>query len=215
MEKKAVPLIVGLTGGIAAGKTTVADYLATLGAYLVDTDVIARQVVEPDSPTSRKIRQLLGDAYFLSNGHLNREAVKKRIFNDKASKAEYEAIILPAIRQATLQALQDVPTDSRYALLIVPLLFEKGLDAYTDYNISVDIPLALQIQRGIARKPDDEGVIRRVIAAQMPREQRNAKADYVVDNTQPLEKLYRQLDKLHITLCELAGQKRKMNATLK
>lgn len=197
-------LVVGLTGGIASGKTTVAHYLGTLGAYLIDTDVIARQVVEPNSPTNQKIRDLLGDDYFLSDGYLNRPAIKKLIFNDNVIKTQYEAIILPAIRQATLDALHSAPIACNYVLLIVPLLFEKGLDAYTDYNISVDIPTELQIQRGIARNPNDEQVIRRVIAAQMTREVRNERADFVIDNTQPLDTLYRQLDKLHLDLCKLA-----------
>ncbi len=196
-------LVVGLTGGIASGKTTVANYLGKLGAYLVDTDIIARQVVLPNSPTTKKIHDLLGDDYFLTDGSLNRPAIKKLIFNDNVIKKQYEAIILPAIRQATLDALDSAPIACSYVLLIVPLLFEKGLDAYTDYNISVDIPTELQIQRGIARNPNDEQVIQRVIAAQMTREVRNERADFVIDNTQPLDKVYRQLDKLHEALCKL------------
>ncbi len=203
MKRETSPLIIGLTGGIASGKTTVANYLEKLGAYLIDTDIIARQVVEPNSPTNQKIHNLLGDGYFLSDGHLNRAAIKQLIFNNNVIKEQYEGIILPAIRQATLDALHAAPKDCCYVLLIVPLLFEKGLDAYTDYNISVDIPLEVQIQRGIARNPDDEQVIRRVIAAQMPRENRNQQADFVIDNTQPLEKLHQQLNKLHSNLCKL------------
>ncbi len=204
MMKNNSVLVVGLTGGIASGKTTVANYLESLGAYLVDADMIARQVVEPHSPTTKKIRDLLGNDYFLADGNLNRPAIKQLIFNDDVIKKQYEAIILPAIRQATLDALNSVPIACNYVLLIVPLLFEKGLDTYTDYNISVDIPTELQIQRGIARNPNDEQVIRRVIAAQMTREERNKRADFVIDNTQPLDTLYQQLDKLHLDLCKLA-----------
>lgn len=214
VKAKNYPLIVGLTGGIASGKTTIADYLGGLGAYLIDTDIIAREVVLPSSPTNQKIHQLLGTDYFLSDGNLNRAAIKQRIFNDPAIKTQYEAIIVPAIRQATLHAIDTIPAECDYALLIVPLLFEKGLDAYTDYTISVDIPVELQIQRGVARNPKDESVIRRVIAAQMPREIRNQRADYIIDNTQPLEKLYQQLDKLHLTLCQFAEQKRNTHETL-
>lgn len=205
------PLIIGLTGGIASGKTTVADYLATLGAYLIDTDVIAREVVKPNSPTIRRIRQLLGDQYFLDSGQLNRVKVKQHIFNDTVIKKQYEQIILPAIRQATLDAIDNIPETVCYAVLIVPLLFEKGLDQYTDYNISVDIPVDEQIRRGILRKPDDETVIRAIIAAQMPRAERNQKADFVVNNNQPLEKLFPQLDKLHQQLCDLEKQSNKAN----
>lgn len=197
------PLIIGLTGGIASGKTTVADYLAELGAHLIDTDVIARQVVAPNTPTTLAIRNLLGKDYLLADGNLDRAKIKQRIFNDAPIKTQYEAIILPAIREATLDALARVPDEVCYALLIVPLLFEKGLDKHCDYTISVDIPVTEQIRRGIARKPDDEVVIRQIIAAQMSCETRNARADFVVDNHVPLEKLHAQLNILHRQLCNL------------
>lgn len=196
------PRLIGLTGGIASGKTTVANYLANKGAYLIDTDIIAREVVAPNMPTTQAIADLLGEDFLLPDGNLNRRKIKQRIFNDAVIKQQYEAIIMPAIRQATLDAIAQVPNDVCYAILIVPLLFEKGLDKQTDGNIVVDIPVAEQIRRGISRKPDDEAVIRQIIAAQMPREQRIARADYVVDNTLPLEKLYEQLDILHTALCQ-------------
>lgn len=197
------PLIVGLTGGIASGKTTVADYLASKGAYLIDTDVIARQVVAPGMPTTMAIRNLLGESYLLADGSLDRQKIKQRIFNHAPIKKQYEAIILPAIRKATLDALERTPPDSCYALLIVPLLFEKGLDSYCHYTVNVDIPVAEQIRRGIARKPQDETVIRQIIAAQMARETRNVRADFVVDNQVSLEALYAQLDSLHRYLCRV------------
>lgn len=210
MKANTTAFLVGLTGGIACGKTTVANYLAEQGAYLIDTDIIARQVVMPDTPTHQQIHKLFGDAYFLADGHLNRQAIKQHIFSDNKSKQRYEAIILPAIRQATLQAITRISPDVCYTLLIVPLLFEKGLDRYTDYNISVDVPTATQIQRGVKRKPEDEGLIRQIIAAQMPREARNQRADYVIDNSVTLEKLYRQLDKLHVNLSRLAKCKKEI-----
>lgn len=200
------PLVIGLTGGIASGKTTVANYLASLGAYLIDTDIIAREVVAPQSPTTERIRQLLGEDYLLADGNLNRAAIKQLIFTQPDIKTQYEAIILPAIRKATLAAIAAVPTDVCYTLLIVPLLFEKGLDKQTDYNIAVDITVEEQIRRGIARKPDDEAVIRRIIASQMPREERNRRADFIVDNSLPLEKLSQQLDILHQTLVNLPAR---------
>ncbi len=199
-------LIIGLTGGIASGKTTVANYLAERGAYLIDTDIIARQVVEPNMPATLAIRDLLGEDFLHPDGSLNRAKIKARIFNDSEIMAQYEAIILPAIRQATVEALDAVkhmPKPPCYALLIVPLLFEKGLDAYCDYTMSVDIPVEVQIERAIARKPSDEGVIRQIIAQQMPREERNARADFIVDNTVSLQVLQQQLEQLHARLLQL------------
>lgn len=198
------PLIIGLTGGIASGKTTVANYLGDLGAYLIDTDLIARDVVRPDSPTTLAIKNLLGDDYLLADGNLNRPKIKQRIFNDSSIKMQYENIILPAIRKATIAAIDAVPTDVCYALLIVPLLFEKGLDKHVDYSISVDIPVAEQIRRGVQRNPADETVIRQIIDTQMPREQRNQQADFVVDNHVPLQQMYMALNHLHNRLCQLS-----------
>lgn len=203
MLQSTFPLVIGLTGGIASGKTTVADYLAKRGAYLVDTDIIAREVVEPHTETTFRIRQLLGDEFFHADGHLNRAKIKQHIFNHVAIKQQYEAIILPAIRQSTLDALANVPLSVCYTLLIVPLLFEKGLDKQTDYTISVDIPVEMQIQRAVSRKQSDETVIRQIIASQMPRKARNQRADFVVDNSVTRQVLYENLDNLHQTLCQL------------
>ncbi|MGY0398654.1 MAG: dephospho-CoA kinase [Ostreibacterium sp.] len=202
------PLIIGLTGGIASGKTTVADYLAEKGAYLIDTDIIARNVVIPSSPTTKKIRALLGDNYFLPDGNLDRGKIKQYIFNDDAIRAKYESIILPAIRHETLLAIDHRPDNVCYALLIVPLLFEKGLNKYTHYNISIDLPIELQVRRGVSRKLDDETIIRLIIDSQMPRETRNIRADFVVDNTVTLEKLQAELNILHSMLCALSPKEK-------
>lgn len=202
-------VIIGLTGGFASGKTTVANYLQTLGAYLIDTDLIARAVVEPNTATTLAIKDLLGEDYLLPDGNLNRPKIKQHIFNNTSIKVQYEGIILPAIRKATLTAIKNIPDDVCYTLLIVPLLFEKGLDAHTDYNISVDIPVEEQIRRGIHRNAMDESVVRQIIAAQMPREDRNRQADFVIDNTQELTALYAELDKLHTLLCQLSPKQHK------
>ncbi len=196
------PLVIGLTGGIASGKTTVANYLASKGAHLIDTDIIARQVVTPHSATTLAIRDLLGIDFLLADGNLNRRKIKRRIFSDHKLKAQYEAIILPAIRQATLDALASIPTNCCYALLIVPLLFEKGLDSYCDCTVNVDLPVAEQIQRAVARNPADQAVIRQIIDTQLPRQARNTRADFVIDNNVPLAQLFSQLDTLHARLSD-------------
>ncbi|MBS9777289.1 MAG: dephospho-CoA kinase [Gammaproteobacteria bacterium] len=203
MLHKSTPTLFGLTGGIASGKTTVANYLGNLGAHIIDTDIIAREVVEPNSKTTCEIRKLLGSNYFLSDGNMNRGAIKKLIFTDELIKQQYEAIILPAIRNATLDAIMQMPIDSCYGLLVVPLLFEKGLNEYTSYNINVDIPTEIQIQRAISRQPSDKYIIEQIIEAQMSREDRNAHADFIVNNHQSLDTLYKDLDLLHQKLCQL------------
>ncbi len=202
-KKKSLPLVIGLTGGIASGKTTVANYLEKQGAYLIDADIIARQVVEPSTPTNKAIYELLGKEYFLSNSELDRAKIKQLIFTDESIKNKYEEIINPAIRQAILDSLYSANKNCSYILLVVPLLFERGFDIYTDYNISVDISRELQLQRGIARKIADKDVIAKIISSQLPREERNTKANFIVDNKLSLEELYAQLDKLHSHLCTL------------
>jgi len=204
-------LLVGLTGGVASGKTTVANYLQTLGAYVIDTDAIARQVVKPRAPIMPHLRQLLGDGYFLGDGNLDRAKVKKLIFADRMIKERYEAIILPAIRQSTLQSIEHIPKDVCYGVLIVPLLFEKGLYHYTNVNVVVDIPEDLQIARAIKRNAQDAAVIKAIIASQMPRRERCRRADFIIDNGHCLEKCYQQLDELHNTLCALSPNTRQKN----
>lgn len=206
MHRLTQKLLVGLTGGIACGKTTVADYLHAHGAHLIDTDIIARQVVEPNTTTNKRIRGLLGDDYFLADGNLHRAKIKQQIFNNPVIKRQYEDIILPNIRQATLQAVKQTPDGVCYAVLIVPLLFEKGMYAYTDYDIVVDVPEDVQIQRAIARSPADAAVIRQIIAAQMPRQERHTLADFIIDNHGDLQHLTTQLEILHKHLCGMAKQ---------
>ncbi len=214
MSQCSTPTLFGLTGGIASGKSTVADYLQSLGAHVIDADIIARQVVEPNTTTTKEIFNLLGAEFFLVDGHINRPAVKKLIFNDDAIKQQYEEIVLPAIRKAILDEIVAIPPHVCYSLLVAPLLFEKGLDCYTCYNISVDLPIESQIQRAIARNPRDKGVIDNIIKAQMPREIRNAKADFVINNNQPLEDLYQDLAELHTKFCQLPSKRTPVNDLL-
>lgn len=192
--------VYGLTGGIASGKTAASDYFATLGAHVVDTDVIAREVVRVGSPTLASIRETFGDAFFTSEGLLNRAKVKALIFNDAKLKAKYEAIIHPAIRAQTLARITDAPATTPYAIVVVPLLFEKGFDAHTDKNIVVDVPEDVQITRAIKRKPSDEPIIRNIIAQQMSRQDRLNHADFILENDQDLAHLYAQIDDLHVKL---------------
>ena len=207
LETKNTSVLLGLTGGVASGKTTVADYFCKLGAYLIDADVIAREVVSPNSSVTKKIYDLLGSNYFLDDGNLNRSAIKQLIFNDEVIRKQYEAIIMPTIRQAILKALKLIPMSSCYTVLIAPLLFEKELEKYTDFNINVDLPVDEQIQRAIKRKSRDEVVIREIIASQLSRVERNSRADFVIDNSHSLRELYQHLDKLHIEICQLSLKK--------
>lgn len=200
--------IVGLTGGIASGKTVASNYLQRLGAYVVDTDVVARQVVEPQTSTYLLIRALLGAAYFHDDGHLNRHKIRQRIFSDNAIKTQYEAIILPAIREKTRAAMAEAPADAPYVLLVVPLLFEKGMDEWVDVSVVIDVPESLQITRALKRdQAHTNENIEQIISQQMPRLVRNARADFVIDNALTLEKTQQRLNILHQQLVILAQRK--------
>lgn len=192
--------VYGLTGGIASGKTAASDYFSTIGAYIVDTDVIAREVVCIGSPTLARIRENFGDTFFTAEGHLDRLRVKSSIFNDSTLKGRYEAIIHPAIRAHTQTQIAAAPSTAPYVIVVVPLLFEKGFDAHTDKNIVVDVPEDIQIARAVKRKPSDEPIIRNIIAQQMSRHDRLKRADFVLENNKDLAHLYAQIDALHSTL---------------
>lgn len=196
------PYIVGLTGGIASGKTTAADYLISKGILAVDADKVARQVVAVSTPTYQAIVDLLGVDFLNADKTLNRSKIKALIFSDEKIKAAYEAIILPAIRQAILDELAQtkaraVAAFHPYLLLIVPLLFEKGLDTYCDKTVVIDIDEKTQFTRLLTRDAISKQTAQGIIAAQMSRAMRNQRADFVIENTGDRKALYTALDNLH------------------
>ncbi len=193
---------VGLTGGIASGKTTVADTLASFGAAVIDTDVIAREVVEPGQPALDEIRTAFGDGVFDDHGALDRRALRRLIFDDDASRARLEAILHPRIRAETL--CQSDEAEGPYQVIVVPLLTTSELAAAMDRILVVDCDEATQIERLLARDAETEAQARKILAAQASREERLAIADDVVTNDGTIDELVAKLRQLHDRYVDLA-----------
>lgn len=196
------PLLVALTGGIASGKTAVSDRLAKLGAVVIDTDLIAREVVEPGQPGLDALVAQFGAEILDKEGRLNRVEMRRRVFNDAASRKLLEQILHPLIVEQVNARISKA--NAPYLLLVVPLLVETGLFTDSDRIVVVDVPEAVQLQRLIERDGVDSAHAERMLAAQATRRQRLDAASDVIDNSGDIKSLNIQLDLLHQRLLEAA-----------
>ena len=172
-------LIIGLTGGIGCGKSTVSSFFSELNVEIVDADIVARQVVSKGQPALQKIAQHFGSE-ILIDGELNRALLREMIFQDNSQREWLNALLHPLIRSQIVTALAEAK--GKYVLLEAPLLFENGLDTLTDYNLVIDLDPALQIKRASARDGVSVESIKAIIAKQIDRQQRLQQADFVIDN---------------------------------
>ena len=190
-------LLVGLTGGIASGKTAVSTILAELGCEIIDTDLIAREVVEPGQPALAKIDQHFGSAVIDSNGCLNRAVLREIVFAQPREREWLEQLLHPLIRKTALD--RATGSEKEVAVLVVPLLFESGQYQQTDMNLVVDIPTSLQRERVLARDGVNEAQVEKILAAQMDRQERLNRADYVIENSGTLAELEGQVETFYKT----------------
>ena len=188
-------LVVGITGGIGSGKSAVTERFEKLGVTVVDADLAARVVVEPGRPALAAIAERFGDSILLDDGNLDRAALRKTVFANEAERKWLEQLTHPLIGEEILQQLQSA--NSAYAILSSPLLLETSQGDLTDLTVVVDVPEEVQIQRTMSRDSNDEEQVRRIMAAQMPREQRLEKADIVIDNSRSLGELDDVVAELH------------------
>lgn len=196
------PLRIGLTGGIASGKSTVADLFADLGVAVVDTDIIAREVVQPGQAALDEIRTVFGAAVLNDDGTLDRVAMRQQIFADDDARQRLEAVLHPHIRQETMR--QAAAASGDYVLIVVPLLTESPLKNQVDRILVVDCDETTQIARLLARDAETEDQARRILAAQASREQRLACADDVIDNDTSIAATSSQVSALHDSYLALA-----------
>lgn len=195
---------VGLTGGIGSGKSTVADCFAVHGVPVIDTDVIARELAAPGGPALAAIRAAFGETVMLTDGTLNRSALRSRVFSDDVARRQLESILHPRIRQAVEQRLATLT--SPYALIVIPLLVETG-----DYRdmlnrvLVIDCPEDVQIARVRARSGLDPDEIKAILAAQAGRSARLAEADDVIVNTSTRAALVAEVAVLHRRYLTLAA----------
>jgi len=188
-------LRIGLTGGIASGKSAVADAFARRGVPIVDTDQLAREVVEPGTPALAAVVEAFGPDVLGPDGRLDRRRLRQRVFADAADRRRLEGILHPAIRTAMHARAEAV--DAPYVVIAIPLLVENGLQRAVDRVLVVDCAPEVQLARLLARDGETVEGARAILAAQVSREQRLAAADDVITNDGTLADLDARVGALH------------------
>lgn len=205
-----MPYVVGLTGGIGSGKSTIGDLFLALGAPVIDTDIIARQVVEKGSPLLAELGNHFGTDVLTEQGELNRAKLREIIFSHPDEKTWLNQLLHPAIRNKMLTQLKRC--QQPYVILMVPLLIENNLTHLCDRILVVDVLPEIQIKRATKRDNNNAEIIKNIVAAQVSREKRLTYADDIIDNNQPLEqnleKIKKQVNNLHRIYLEKAEKKR-------
>jgi dephospho-CoA kinase len=172
---------VALTGGIASGKTLISDEFARLGVPVIDTDVIARTIVEPGMPALLEIEQTMGSQFIDRKGRLDRSRLRVTIFSDPEARQNLESILHPRIQQAVSEAIKEVT--SAYCIVVIPLLAEKGTYPNVNRVLVVDVEPETQIARLMARDNCSRREAKQALAAQANRKQRLKIADDILDNS--------------------------------
>lgn len=195
-----------MTGGIGSGKTAVSDRLKALGAEVVDTDVIARELTGAGGAAMASIENAFGPDVVASDGSLDRGQMRARAFADPNAKRELEAILHPMIRQRAYQLVREATAP--YVVLVVPLLLEAaGYRDIADRVLVVDCPEELQIERTMKRSGLGRDEVKRILAAQTSRAARLAAASDVIVNDSGLDRLICGVDELHARFLMLARDK--------
>ena len=189
-------MIVGLTGGIGSGKSTVARAFGSLGIGWVDADDVAREVVMPGEPALAAISEHFGNDVLHADGTLNRAALRSIVFDNPTERKWLESVTHPRVRERILVHLERLQRQSPYVLLVSQLLFESGQDKLVDRTVVVDVPVELQLSRTRARDDVSEAQVHAILAAQLPREERLTKANDVIDNSGDHASMMQQVTQL-------------------
>lgn len=191
-------MIIGLTGGIASGKTFCSDYLQTQhGVAVIDADVLAREVVAPGSDGLHAIVAAFGNTVLNEHGTLNRAKLRAMMLADDAVREQLNAITHPRIRALMLERSQQPLGGAPYRILSAPLLLENQLQKHCQAVVVVDVDEQAQLSRAMARDGADAASIKRMLTAQLPRLERLRQANFVIDNSGVRTKTMQQLDDLH------------------
>ncbi len=173
--------IVGLTGGIGCGKTTIANLFADLGVNIIDADLIARELVKPQTPALLQIINTFGPDIVDNDGNLNRKLLREKVFNNPKDLVWLNELLHPLIRQEILSQVKQ--SKSPYCILVAPLLLENKLDALVNHILVIDIDEQSQFDRVTKRDSSSESDVKRIMANQISRDERLAKADTVINNS--------------------------------
>lgn len=195
--------VVGLTGGIGSGKTTVANLFAAEGITLVDADIVAREVVAPGSKGLEAIVTHFGAEILTPEGELDRAKLRQRIFSHPEEREWLNQLLHPMIRQEMLAQVEKAT--SAYVIMVVPLLFENGLDRLVNRTLVVDISPELQINRTVKRDNVDAYQVNNIISSQCSRSEKLARADDIIDNQGEISTLKREVLALHQRFLQLSG----------
>jgi len=189
-------LKVGLTGGIGCGKSTITALFKELDIPVIDADEISHDLVKPGKPTLHLIKNIFGDNVINANdGSLNRKHLREIVFSDMYAKQQLENILHPLIYQTIKVKLADLI--GPYAIVSIPLLLETGMTDLVDRILVIDCSIESQIERVKKRDNIDISIIQSIIDSQVPRSARVLKADDLIDNSGPIDKLAEQVKKLH------------------
>ncbi len=198
--------LVGLTGGIGSGKSTVADMFAALGVRVIDTDLISRQLTQAGGAAVPAIREAFGPDFVDANGAMDRHKMRELVFRSTFEKQRLEGILHPLIFEQT-QREATSRTKAPYTLIVVPLLFESGRYAgWLHRIVIVDCPEDIQIARTMQRSNLDEAAVRAIMAHQLDRSERLRLASDVIRNEGSLGDLQNQVEALHRRLCAMAAE---------
>jgi len=202
--------LVGLTGGIATGKTTVADMFEKLGARTIDFDVLSRLVVEPETPAWTEIVAHFGEQILLHDRTINRKAVSDIVFEDAGERKTLESIIHPRVGDEFARLVAEIATDEPDAVIqaVVPLLFETNMQHLFDKLVVVYAPDEVQIERLIERDGIDRKKAGIIAASQLPIDEKKRLADFVIDNSGALETTRDQVEHVWKQLKRLRTAKR-------
>lgn len=196
-------LIIGLTGGIGSGKSTVAGYFAQQGIPVIDADELARELVAPGKPALREIAAAFGEEMILRDGGLDRQRLRRRVFADPAQRQRLEGILHPRIYAEMRRRIQAL--HAPYCVLVIPLLLETGEAAIADRVLVVDVPETLQRERVKARGGMEDEALAAVLRIQLGRAERLRAADDIIVNDGDLAHLRQQAEALHRRYLSLAA----------
>ena len=195
--------IVGLTGGIGSGKTTVANLFFEFGITLIDADIIARELVDPSSLALTAIEQRFGKSVLLNDGQLNRQQLRKQVFENNDDRIWLNNLLHPKIRSEMIN--QAANALSPYVIMVVPLLFENKLETIVNRVLVVDAPVEEQLKRTCIRDNTDGLNVQKIIEQQITREDRLYKADDIIKNQCDITELKAQVLVLHKKYLALAS----------
>ena len=199
-------VVVGLTGGIGAGKSTASGMLSERGALVVDADVVARQAMEPGGPAYQPVVDRFGTEVLGRDGALDRQRLADVVFADPGARADLNAIVHPAVRAVMAERVADADPGVEVVVLDIPLLVESRR-SYPELAgvIVVDCPVDVAVRRVVAQRGMSEEAVRARISAQASRDQRLARADYVIDNSGSLDHLAAEVERCWAWIQGLAG----------